>query len=173
MKIDLIRDLGHLALGTRLKRLGERIQAQTQRLLDERGLQIQAAQFPYLAAIDRIGPSTIGELAEVVDVSQPGATRALAQLAEAGYVEITASPDDQRRRSVALTAKGRGLVQAGKQEVWPAIEAAVRDLCGGASGPLLDQIAAIEDGMALRPLALRAAALSAAGPAVGRSRRTS
>ena len=71
MADDVVRALGHLALGTRLKRIGERLQAQTQRVLDAHELGIQAAQFPFLAAIDRIGPATVGELAEAVGVTQP------------------------------------------------------------------------------------------------------
>jgi DNA-binding MarR family transcriptional regulator len=152
MTEDVIRDLGYLALGTRLKRLGERMQAHTQRILDDHQLAIQTAQFPYLAALDRLGPTTIGDLAEAIGVSQPGATRTLAQLAEAGYVVIVTTPDDQRRKSVALTRKGRALVEAGKRDVWPLIEVAVRDLCAGLSGPLLDQLVAIEDDLAAEPL---------------------
>src|SRR5436853_4896349 len=118
---DVVRELGHLTLGTRLKRIGERMQAQTQRILDAHELPIQAAQFPFLAAIDRLGALTVGEIAEAVGVTQPGATRALAQLAEAGYVEIAPSSEDQRRKSVTLTRRGQKLVDAGKRDVWPVI----------------------------------------------------
>src|SRR5688572_7883183 len=122
---DVVRSFGHLTLGSRLKRIGERLQAQTQRILDAHELPIQAAQFPVLAAIDRLGPLTIGELAEAVGVSQPGATRTVGQLADAQLVTITQSTDDQRRKSVSLTSHGRRIVDTGKQEVWPLIEAAV------------------------------------------------
>lgn len=161
MSRDIIRSLGYLALGSRLKRLGERMQAHTQRILDDHQLSIQAAQFPFLAAIDRLGPSTIGELAAAVGGSQPGATRTLAHLAEVGYVSIKTAPDDQRRKSVTLSKKGRQLVEIGKRDVWPVIEAAVRDLCAEADGTLLDQLASLEDGLATAPLDRRAATVSA------------
>jgi DNA-binding MarR family transcriptional regulator len=157
---DIYRRLGHFTICTRLKRIGERMQAQTQRILDAHELPIQAAQFPLLAAIDRLGPLAIGEVAEAVGVTQPGATRALAQLAEAGLVEISQASGDQRRKSVALTRQGQRLVDIGKRDVWPVIEAAVRELCRGASGPLLDQLVAIEDGLAAEPLDRRAAAIA-------------
>lgn len=161
MTEDIVRGLGYLTLGSRLKRLGERMQAHTQRILDAHELSIQAAQFPFLAAIDRLGPSTIGQLAESVGGSQPGATRALAQLADAGYVAIETAPEDQRRKYVALTKQGRQLVETGKKEVWPAVEAAVRDLCETGEGGLLDQLATIEDGLTAVPLDRRAAAATA------------
>jgi DNA-binding MarR family transcriptional regulator len=154
---DIVRDLGHLTLGSRLKRLGERLQAHTQEILDAHELEIQAAQFTYLAAIDRMGPSTIGELADAVGASQPGATRTLALLADAGLVDIRTPSDDQRRRTVVLAKRGRELVEIGKRDVWPVIEAAVRDLCAPAKGPLLAQLATLEDGLVAMPLHDRAA----------------
>jgi DNA-binding MarR family transcriptional regulator len=161
---DIIRRLGYLALGTRLKRLGERMQGHTQRILDEHGLAIQAAQFPFLAALARLGSATVGELADAVGVSQPAATRTLAQLAEAGFVTITLAADDQRRRAVVLAKKGRQLVETGEREVWPVIEAAVKDLCAELSGPLLEQLAAIEDGLVMMPLDHRAAVMRTGAP---------
>lgn len=158
---DVVRSLGHLTLGSRLKRIGERLQAQTQRILDAYELPIQAAQFPVLAAIDRLGPLTIGELAEAVGVSQPGATRTVGQLADAHLVTTTQSTDDQRRKSVSLTSDGRRIVDTGKHAVWPLIEAAVKELCGRSSRPLLEHLAVIEDGLVARPLDGRAAALRA------------
>jgi DNA-binding MarR family transcriptional regulator len=158
MQLDVVRELGHLTLGTRLKRLGERLQSQTQRILDGYELPIQAAQFPFLAAIDRLGAATVGELAEAVGLTQPAATRALAQLADAGFVEIAQAEADQRCKSVTLTRRGTRLVELGKREVWPVIDAAARDVCRGASGPLLDQLAAIEDALEREPLDQRARA---------------
>jgi hypothetical protein len=57
---------------------------------------------------------------------------------------------------VTLTPKGKRQVEFGQREIWPRIEAAVADLCAGLSGPLLEQLAAIEDGLAERSLPKRA-----------------
>jgi DNA-binding MarR family transcriptional regulator len=155
MTEDIIRAFGYLCLGSRFRRIGERLQADTQQIIDASGLAIQAGQYPFLAAIDRAGPLTIGELAEAVGISQPGATRTLAQLTELGLVLSRASDEDQRRRLVSLTAAGSALIDRSKREIWPRIAAAVRDLCEPLSGPLLEQLAAIEDGLAATPLERR------------------
>jgi DNA-binding MarR family transcriptional regulator len=152
---DIVRALGFLCLGSRFRRIGERLQADTQQIMEEFGITIQAGQYPFLGAIDRQGPLTIGELAEAVGITQPGATRTLAQLIDAGLVEARASDEDQRRKLVSLTDKGRELVAFSREKVWPGIESAVRDLCGDLSGPLLEQLAAIEDGLAAAPLRRR------------------
>jgi DNA-binding MarR family transcriptional regulator len=149
---DVVRTLGFLCLGTRLRRIGERLQSDTQRILDEMGVPIQASQFPLLAAIRRLGPLSIGELAEAVGITQPGVTRGSALLVKAGYLKTEQATDDQRRRVLSLTRKGHKLMEMAERQVWPRIENAVVDLCGQLSGPLLDQLISIENGLADKPL---------------------
>lgn len=156
MPQDIVRDFGFLTLGTRLRRLGEMVQANTQLIMQEYGMDIPAAHYPFLAALDRNGPLTVGELADVIGISQPGTTRTLGQLADAGLVDISVSDGDQRRKQVSLTKAGQNLVAFSTLSVWPRVEAAVRDLCADLDGPFLDQLAAIEDGLKMRPLIERA-----------------
>lgn len=152
---DVVRTLGFLCMGSRLRRIGERLQDGTQQVIDEAGLGIQAGQYPFLAAIDRAGPLTVGELAQAVGITQPGATRTIGQLLELGFIDMQPAPDDQRRRLVSLTDQGEELVDYSKAVIWPRIAAAVADLCGDLDGPILEQLAAIEDGLAAVPLARR------------------
>lgn len=149
---DVVRSLGYLCLGSRLKRIGERLQAETQIMLDGLDPPIQSSHHPILAALDHLGPLTIGELAQSVGIAQPGMTRAIAGLSEAGVVEIGRAEDDRRVRIVSLTPKGEALVARAWHEAWPQIERAVAQLCGERTGPLLQQLAAIEDGLAEKPL---------------------
>ncbi|MDR6952428.1 DNA-binding MarR family transcriptional regulator [Ancylobacter sp. 3268] len=154
---DILRALGHLALGSRLKRLGEQLQSDTQALLDALDPAVPSGQHPFLAALDRLGPLTVGDLAQALGVSQPGVTRTVARLVERGLVEAKPGPEDQRQKIVSLTAAGRQLVEAARSELWPRIDAAVTELCRDLSGPLLAQLTAIEDRLASEPLHRRAA----------------
>lgn len=154
---DVVRTLGFLCLGTRMRRLGERLQSDTQRIIGTQGAAVAASQFPFLAAIDRLGPLTVGELAEAIGITQPGATRTVSQLVDLGLLETGPASDDQRKRIVALSEQGRTVVDRAKRDLWPLIETAVRDLCGELTGPLLEQLAAIEDGLAETPLERRIA----------------
>src|SRR4051812_36756064 len=156
---DVVRALGFLCLGTRFRRLGERLQTETQRLSETLGGVVQVGQYPFLAAVDRLAPLTIGELTEAIGISQPGVTRSLGQLVELGLLDPRPAPDDRRVRVVSLTAEGRTLVDLAKGNQWPRIEAAVADLCAPLSGPLLAQLAAIEDGLDREPLRSRAGRL--------------
>jgi DNA-binding MarR family transcriptional regulator len=152
---DVVRELGHLSLGTRLKRIGETLQAQTQAVLAAHGFEQPAAYFPLLAALDRLGPLSVGELSQAVGVSQPVITRSLRGLESDGLVQSQTCGEDRRVRRVALSRQGQGLVQRSQREAWPAIEAAVAGACDGLAGDLLAQLAALEDALADLPLLQR------------------
>jgi DNA-binding MarR family transcriptional regulator len=60
-----------------------------------------------LATVERHGPLTPSELAEIERVKRPTATRTLRVLSEEGLVERTPDPDDGRSAMVSVTAAGR------------------------------------------------------------------
>src|ERR1700742_4369489 len=152
---DVVKNLGHLALGTRLKRLGERLQAQTQVVLGQTGFALPAGHFPLLAALDRLGSLSVGGLTEGLGVSQPGVTRMLDKVQAEGLVRSVQSQDDRRVRSIELTRPGRQLVANAKRTVWPRVEAAVADACAGPAATLLTALAALEEALAEKPLSAR------------------
>lgn len=155
---DVINELGFLCLGTRLRRLGDWLQADVQRLIDAAGLPIQAGQYPLLAALDRLGPLTVGELVAALGISQPGVTQMAARLEALGLIEIRSDLSDRRTRTIALSAGGRRLIAKSKRDLWPRIEAAVLEACGGPQSPLLDLLAKIEEELERAPLATRSPA---------------
>jgi DNA-binding MarR family transcriptional regulator len=91
-------------------------------------------------------------------------TRTLNKLMEGELLASAPSGDDRRVRRVDLTERGRQLVERSKRELWPVIEAAVADACAELAGPLLEQLAALEDALTTAPLAARAARAAEGGP---------
>jgi len=154
--MDVVKELGYLTLGTRLKRLGERLQSQTQVLLDAAGTDLPASYYPILAALDRLGPANVGALTEAVGISQPGVTRMLEKLEAEDLVRSEQSAADRRVRSIELSKAGRQLVSKAKRAVWPVIEAAVADACDGRAQSLLTALSALEEALAVAPLSVRA-----------------
>jgi DNA-binding MarR family transcriptional regulator len=152
---DVVQALGHLALGTRLKRIGECLQSQAQALIDDQGFDLPSGHFPILAALQRVGPLNVGELALAVGVSQPAISRVLRLLHSQALIQNEAS-SDRRSRAVTLSPKGRRLVAKAKQSVWPQIEAAVADACAGPLDSLLGQLDKIESALNAESLHSRA-----------------
>ncbi|PYD86840.1 MarR family transcriptional regulator [Pseudomonas syringae pv. pisi] len=145
---DLLKELGPTFLGSRLKRLGERMQAGAARVASDAGLPVQPAHMPLLAALD--GQAlTIGQLVQVVGVSQPGITRGIGQLTDLGLVESQQDRDgDGRQRTISLTSEGNAVLARAKLYVWPQIGEAVKTLFGGRPEEFMEQIAAIEAALA-------------------------
>ena len=128
MTDDIIRDYGYLALGTRLRRIGERLQADVQALIEAHGLPIQAHHYPILYAIDDNGPLEIGQLARILGVSQPGVTRSIGQLDAAGCVTVATSQSDKRVRRVDLTEMGRRILSTGRSSIQPRVVGALEKI---------------------------------------------
>jgi DNA-binding MarR family transcriptional regulator len=158
MAEDIVRKMGFMTLGSRFKRIGERMQADVLRFMEQMDIPAQPSQCPLLIALDDNGPLTVGELAEAVGTSQPGVTRNLARLTELRLIAPAPAGADGRQKAVVLTAAGKRILERAKREVWPHIEAAVAEICEGLKGPLLTQLTAIEDGLAEAPLDQRASA---------------
>ncbi|GAA0311643.1 GNAT family N-acetyltransferase [Sphingomonas oligophenolica] len=160
---DIIVEREHLFLGSRLKRLAERMQGDVARVVAASGLPIQPGQYPLLATLDLHGPLTVSEMVEALGVSQPGVTRNLSRLVALGLVETTRAHRDQRQKTMSLTEAGKAAIARSKREVWPQVENAVIDLCTGLSGSLFDQIAAIERALEQAPLDRRTIARQMGG----------
>jgi DNA-binding MarR family transcriptional regulator len=152
---DLITRLGYLCLGSRLKRLGERLQSGVAQLLLARGYVVQPAQLPLLWALREAGPLAIGALSERVGISQPGVSRAIAALEAEGAVVRADAGRDKRQRCYALTGTSEALMAELSAHFFPAVDAAVAQLCATDEADLLKQLASIEEGLAVEPLEAR------------------
>jgi DNA-binding MarR family transcriptional regulator len=157
MTQDIVRSLGHLALGTRLKRIGDRLQSQAQEILEEEGIAYSVAFFPLMVTLDRLGPLPVGDLAQALGVSQPGVTRMVAKLKDDALVTAGPAGPDARFRPIMLTAAGKALVKRSQAAAWKRIERAVAEACARLSGPLLSQLTGLEEALAAKPLRQRVA----------------
>ena len=140
MPVDIIRERQHLFLGSRLKRLAEQMQGDVVLVAHQAGIPIQPGQYPLLVILEEHGPTTIGELARAMRMSQPAITKSASKLEEAGLVTIGRGDTDRRQSTVSLSRVGQETLDRSKRTVWPLVEAAVKEAIDGLSGPFLDQI---------------------------------
>ncbi|MBV8684321.1 MAG: MarR family transcriptional regulator/GNAT family N-acetyltransferase [Caulobacteraceae bacterium] len=145
---DVVRERSALFLGSRMKRLAERMQGEVIRFVEAAGLPLQPSHMPILATLDEDGPQTIGRLTESLQLAQPTVTRALARLVELGIVEVSRIHRDQRQKTVALTSAGQSVLARAKMLVWARTEAAVEELIADLDGPLLRLLDILEDRLA-------------------------
>lgn len=144
MEVDLLAGFGVGFLGSRLKRLAERMQADAAEVARSLGLPVQPAQMSLLMTIRLHGPTTVGELAERLRLAQPTVTRALGALEREGLVEARRIPGDQRSKRLALTDKGAALMDRIQTYLLPRIEPAAAELVAGLSGDFMQGLAKVE-----------------------------
>ena len=152
MTRDVLAEMGHLALGSRLKRLAERMQADATRVFAERGLPIQGTHFPLLAALATYGPLSVGEAVEAVGISQPAVTRIHNALQKLGLTTVAPVEGDNRQKQIRLTPEGEAMLEDLKRDLWPHVRTAARKLSEGSDADFLTQIAHVEVGLQVRSL---------------------
>lgn len=161
MRVDLLAGFGVAFLGSRLKRLAERMQADAAEVARSLDLPVQPAQMSLLLTIRLHGPIAVGELAERLQLAQPTVTRALKPLEDEGFVEARRAKGDGRSKRLGLTAKGEALLVRIQTELLPRIEPAAAELVEGLSGDFMQGLARVEQRLADKSLLAR---IEAAGP---------
>ncbi|MBI4730448.1 MAG: MarR family transcriptional regulator [Acidobacteria bacterium] len=99
-------------LAARLRLAATRLARRLRQQVDE---PVSIAQLSALAAIERLGPVTLGDLARVERVQPPTTTRIVASLEAAGLVERAADPDDRRVARVSISSEGRRLIERSRR----------------------------------------------------------
>jgi DNA-binding MarR family transcriptional regulator/N-acetylglutamate synthase-like GNAT family acetyltransferase len=144
MTPDTLADLGVTFLGSRMKRLADRLQTDAAATLQAMDLPIQPAQQQFLAVLRQQGPQTVGGVAQHLRLSQPTATRAIQALIEQGLIDVSREGRDQRQKLLSLSPDGVALMDRLERDLWPRVEAAAVSLCGGRHAALLKEITMIE-----------------------------
>jgi DNA-binding MarR family transcriptional regulator len=81
------------------------------RLRQEAGTDLGPSQTAALATVERHGPLSPSELAEVERIKRPTATRIVGHLEAAGLVERVRDPADGRASILTITSDGRALLK--------------------------------------------------------------
>jgi DNA-binding MarR family transcriptional regulator/N-acetylglutamate synthase-like GNAT family acetyltransferase len=147
---DVLALEGAVMLGSRLKRLAERLQAGAERIAVDCGLPTQPSQMPLLTALYRQGPMTVGDAVQALGISQPAVTRILARLLDMGLVETSRDARDRRSKAISLTPNGLEAMDLATTVLWPRLRAAVGEVCDAPA--LLGLIDATERALAAQPL---------------------
>lgn len=132
MQQDFLNDLAELALGSRLKRMSERMLTSASDLYQEFGMNINPKWFTLMALLDSKDRSkqilTIVEASSLLGLSQPALSQFCKELQSEKLIKIVKDRSDSRKRILSLTTKGRERLQE-MQPIWEAVQQAAVDLC--------------------------------------------
>lgn len=124
---DLVKDLGYLALATRLKRLAELLQADVGKIYREMNVDFEPKWFTMLYALYYNETMSVIELSNLLKLTHPAIIQFAEQMQKKKLVVFIKDKNDARRKLIQLTAKGKNIFVA-IEPIFSQIEFANREL---------------------------------------------
>lgn len=135
MSRDYPQSQGGAAIGARLRRLSDRIDREADRLYADFDIAFEQRWFGVVNQLSLNGEMTVGGLAAALGISHAAVSQIRSALIERGFVATDDHPTDARRRVLALSTKGRKLVEK-LTPLWRALNQAADDLDREAGRPV-------------------------------------
>ena len=132
MQQDFLNELAELALGSRLKRMSERMLSNASDVYQEFDMNINPKWFTLMALLDAKDSNkqilTIVDASNLLGLSQPALSQFCKELQNVKLIKIVKDQSDSRKRILSLTVKGRERLEQMKP-IWNAVQQAAVDLC--------------------------------------------
>lgn len=142
--MDFIKELGYLAIATRMKRLTERFMRGAIDVYQSFNIDFEPRWFALFYLLHSLGTSlSISEIAQSLKMSHPAVIQISQMLVKKGLIESKQDDEDKRIRRLSLTDKGKDLTSA-LQPIWNDFEIATSKMFEGAGIDILDIVQRIE-----------------------------
>ena len=132
MQQDFLNELAELALGSRLKRMSERMLSNASDVYQEFDMNINPKWFTLMALLDAKDSNkqilSIVDASNLLGLSQPALSQFCKELQNVKLIKIVKDQSDSRKRILSLTVKGRERLEQMKP-IWNAVQQAAVDLC--------------------------------------------
>ncbi|KQT27625.1 MarR family transcriptional regulator [Chryseobacterium sp. Leaf405] len=128
--MDIYSQIGKIALGSRLRRLGERIADEAFNIYKLYDIDLQPKWFPVFYALSLGQKKTISMLAAEIGHSQPSVSKIVREMTKKGIVLENKDASDKRKNFVSLTKTGIAMnakIQDQYKDVNIAIEEALAE----------------------------------------------
>ncbi|MFT5561727.1 MAG: DNA-binding MarR family transcriptional regulator, partial [Litorivivens sp.] len=161
--MDLLRELGPLALGSRLKRLSDRLMQDGIKIYRHDDLNFEPKWFPVFYFLAEKGPSAVTDIARGIGITHPSVNQIAKEMTSRGYVAAYKDPTDKRRRVLALTSEAKSQRQR-LSKTWQLIDASLQELIEETGVDLLAHIETLERALAKKSFLERFVARHNANP---------
>lgn len=149
--MDVIEQLGALALASRLKRLADRLGRDVSRIYDENEIDFHARWFPLMFLLSANPRCAITQIAEELGMTHPSVNQIAGQMNRHGLLRVSGDVTDGRKRLLSLSDKGHTIYRK-LQSLWDVIRRANDELVEEAGGELLKQLTSIEKALERREM---------------------
>lgn len=143
MSRNIINQLGELAVGARMRRLYDIFSKDVVKIYAENNLDFETKYFTLFYLVSQRDGIGIMEIAEELSLTHPAIIHLAKELEKKGYIDSVKSPDDNRKRLLKLSEKGkRSLPQF--QKVWTKIDTLNKRLMASQQNHLLKALEEME-----------------------------
>ena len=154
--MDYVRELGLLALGSRLRRISDRIMASGQQIYSLSEMDFEPGWFPLYNYLASEGAQTVSESARALGLTHAAVSQTAKAMAKRGITSSHKDSEDERRRLIELSDQGRELLP-GLQDIWQDIERSVQDAVDYGGMDILAALEGLEQALTIQSLSERAA----------------
>ena len=158
--MNVINELGVLAIATRLQRLAEQMRKDGLLIYKAHGVDFEPKWFPVIYTLHVKPGLSVVELSAEIGYSHPSTITLLKELEKQKLVRSGKDKTDERKRLVQLTEKGKALINQMKP-VWQVMIAATTQLIETKNN-LLKALEEVEQQMELQSFYQRAKVIMAA-----------
>jgi DNA-binding MarR family transcriptional regulator/predicted GNAT family N-acyltransferase len=144
--MKLIKQLGELAYGTRLRLLTERFIQDGAKIYQSQGIDFEPRWFTIFYLLSQKSPLSISEITSELGYTQPAVTQISNILLKKGYIRVVKDKSDTRKKLLSLSSKGLELLPR-LQEVWKGFEDSVKDVFKDTGYDILFITAKLEDAL--------------------------
>lgn len=103
---DYFDDLGEVALGSRLKRLSDKVMSDAARIYKFTGHEMQPKWFTLMSLLKDKKHVSVVEAAQYLGLTQPCISQFSREMDKAGLIRFNSDPNDLRRKIMSLSKKG-------------------------------------------------------------------
>jgi len=156
MSDNYYEKLGQLILGSRLRKLSERLMLEMGNIYKSRNIEFEPGWFHIMYLLSENEKMSITQISEMLQVSHPSVIQVVGVLEKRDIVKISNDSNDKRKRMVELSENGTGLLERIKP-VWNEIDQMMIAFLseGEYSRNILNAITEIEKNLEAKPLSER------------------
>jgi DNA-binding MarR family transcriptional regulator len=148
---DLVKELGELALATRLKRLSDRLILDVSKIYNEQGFDFDPRWFALMQLLQKNGIISIVDASNVLKISHPAVVQLADQLEKKNILITSKDKHDGRKRNLGLSVKGKNLLSE-LSPVLKYIEEANRDFLASTGYDILSIIEKLENALEVKSM---------------------
>lgn len=156
MSDNYYEKLGQLILGSRLRKLSERLMLEMGNIYKSKNIEFEPGWFHIMYLLSENEKMSITQISEMLQVSHPSVIQVVGVLEKRDIVKISVDFNDKRKRMVELSENGKSLLERIKP-VWNEIDQMMIAFLseGEYSRNILNAITEIEKNLDAKPLSER------------------